>query len=103
MNCRGRALGGSNLSADLFSCLQVFLQRPPTASWEVSSPQARKRPSGRERSAKWFSPDEIATLIALDGRAKKIAAVKAVFPGAEIGGRSLDPSDRPGEGLTDAD
>ena len=34
--------------------------------------------------AKWFSPDEVATLIAMDERAQKIAAVKASFPGAEI-------------------
>jgi len=32
----------------------------------------------------WFSPDEVAALIALDKRAQKIAAVKAVFPGAEM-------------------
>jgi hypothetical protein len=32
----------------------------------------------------WFSPDEVATIVALDARAKKIVAVKAVFPGAEI-------------------
>lgn len=31
-----------------------------------------------------FSPDEIATIIALDARAKKIAAIKAAFPGAEM-------------------
>jgi len=48
-------------------------------------------PSARDRvrdlygdAVIWFSPDEVATLIAMDERAQKIAAVKASFPGAEI-------------------
>lgn len=32
----------------------------------------------------WFSPDEIATMIALNDKLNKIAQVKARFPGAEI-------------------
>jgi hypothetical protein len=39
----------------------------------------------------WFSPDELATIVALDLRAKKVAAVKAMFPGAEIVGESAKP------------
>jgi hypothetical protein len=35
-------------------------------------------------AVQWFSPDEIATIIAMDARFKKIADVKRVFPGAEI-------------------
>jgi hypothetical protein len=44
----------------------------------------------------WFSPDEIATLVALDERAKKIADVKAAFPR----GRRLSDArpDRPSMG-----
>jgi hypothetical protein len=91
MNCRDRGLGGSNLSADLLSHLQVFFAQAgatPDRKLEVSSPQAR---SGRERAQ--ISPDEIATLIALDERARKVADVKAVFPGAEIVGTSADPAE----------
>jgi hypothetical protein len=93
-------LGGSNLNADLFSHLQVFSRIPervPTGSWR-SSPEAAERarkPTYRET----VLAGQIATLIALDARARKIADVKAVFPGAEIVGRSFDPNDRPGEGL----
>jgi hypothetical protein len=35
-------------------------------------------------SVQWFSPDEIATIIAMDARFKQLADVKRVFPGAEI-------------------
>ena len=59
----------------------------------VANPEAAERAGQAHRFAKWLSPDEIATLIALDERAKKIAAVKAVFPGAEIVGSSHDPCD----------
>lgn len=45
------------------------------------SPLLAKRTDG----AVWFSPDEIATMIALNDRLNKIAQVKAAFPGAEIG------------------
>jgi hypothetical protein len=42
------------------------------------------------RFATWLSPDEIAALMALDERAKKIAACKAAFPGAEIASIKVD-------------
>jgi hypothetical protein len=32
----------------------------------------------------WFSPDEVATIIAMDERFRALANVKRVFPGAEI-------------------
>jgi hypothetical protein len=53
-----------------------------------STPAARERANIvlQGNDALWFSPDEIATLVALDERAKKIADVKAAFPGAEIVG-----------------
>jgi hypothetical protein len=35
-------------------------------------------------AVEWFSPDEIATIIAMDARFKALADVKRVFPGAEI-------------------
>jgi hypothetical protein len=49
----------------------------------AASRAAAERGSFVAASNIWFSPDEVATLIALDERAKKIAAVKAAFPGAE--------------------
>jgi hypothetical protein len=35
-------------------------------------------------AVQWFSPDEIATIIAMDARFNALADVKRVFPGAEI-------------------
>jgi hypothetical protein len=58
-----------------------------------ANPEAAERAGQAHRFAKWLSPDEIATLIALDDRAMKIADVKAVFPGAEIVGSSADPAE----------
>lgn len=50
-----------------------------------ATPEARDR--ARElygEGVLWFSPDEVATVIALDLRAKKVADIKRAFPGAEI-------------------
>ncbi|MGY3278155.1 hypothetical protein [Bradyrhizobium sp. S3.7.6] len=44
----------------------------------------RARAQAGKRFAAWFSPDEIATMIAHDEAKQKIAAVKDAFPGAEI-------------------
>lgn len=63
----------------------------------TASPAAAKR--ARETGhafAKWFTPDEIAALIGIDVRAKKIAEVKAAFPGAEIMGVTIDGEDDAG-------
>lgn len=63
----------------------------------AASPAAAKRAAeSGHRFAKWFTPDEIATLIGLDMRAQKIADVKAVFPGAEMTGVSIDGEDDAG-------
>ena len=35
-------------------------------------------------AVQWFSPDEVATIIAMDERFRALANVKRVFPGAEI-------------------
>lgn len=35
-------------------------------------------------TVQWFSPDEVATLVAMDTRLKALAEVKRVFPGAQI-------------------
>lgn len=57
--------------------LEIIIAATPAAGEHA-------RAQGGHRFAKWFSPDEIATIIALDARAMKIAEVKAAFPGAEI-------------------
>lgn len=66
------------IGRDPASRLEIIIAATPAAA-----EYARKTAS---RFGKAFSPDEIATIIALDARAQKIAAVKAVFPGAEIVG-----------------
>ncbi|MCK1671074.1 hypothetical protein [Bradyrhizobium sp. 150] len=71
-----------------------MIGRDPATNTEIiiaSVPAAAERAREQgHRFAKWFSPDEIATIIGLDARAKKIAAVKAAFPGAEITGVTGD-------------
>ncbi|WP_439374790.1 hypothetical protein [Bradyrhizobium sp. DASA03120] len=37
-------------------------------------------------TVQWFSPDEIAAIIEMDARFKKLAEVKRAFPGAEMKG-----------------
>jgi hypothetical protein len=59
----------------------------------AATPAAGKRARELHRFAKCFTPDEIAMIIALDERAKKIAAVKAAFPGAEITGVTVKGGD----------
>lgn len=76
-------MGAANIPPDAF-----MVGRDPKTKTEIVIAQtpaaaAYARENGYQ-FALFFSPDEIATLIALDERAKKIAAVKAAFPGAEI-------------------
>lgn len=82
-------LGAAKVPDDAY-----MIGRDPKTNTEIiitSSPAAAEyaREHGH-RFGLWFSPDEIAVIIGLDARAKKIAAVKAAFPGAEITGVTGD-------------
>jgi hypothetical protein len=82
-------LGAARVPDDAY----MIGEHPPTKTQIIiaSSPAAAKHAQANGyQFAKWFSPDEIATIIGLDARAKKIADVKAFFPGAEMIGVTHD-------------
>jgi hypothetical protein len=95
--CRGYAMVAAELQTARVPEDAYMVGRDPDSKLEIiiaASPAAAARGREVHRFAKSFTPDEVARLIALDERAKKITAVKAVFPGAEIVGvTSLEPSD----------
>jgi hypothetical protein len=86
--------------AKFFASRRTFARHPETGLTTAisSTPAARERANivVHGNDVLWFSPDEVATLIALDERAKKIAAVKSAFPR----GRRLSDArpDRPSMG-----
>jgi hypothetical protein len=85
--CRGYAMVAAELQRAHAPADAYMVGRDPDTKLEIiiaASPAAAARGREEHRFAKSFTPDEIARLIALDERAKKIAAVKAAFPGAEI-------------------
>jgi hypothetical protein len=92
--CRAYAVITAELQAAHAPEDAYMIGRDPDTGAEIiiaSVPAAAERAREQgHRFAKWFSPDEIATIIGLDARAKKIADVKAFFPGAEIIGVTRD-------------
>lgn len=82
-------LGARNVPDDAYMIGRDEKTRTAIIIASVPAAAERAREQGH-RFAKWFSPDEIAALIGLDARAKKIADVKAFFPGAEIIGVRRD-------------
>jgi hypothetical protein len=93
--CRAYALISAKLAAAKVPDDAYMIGRDDATGLEIiiaSTPAAGEHARKSDPFAKWFSPDEIATLIALDARAMKVVDVKAAFPGAEIAGCALDPS-----------
>jgi hypothetical protein len=92
--CRAYGVISAGMAAVNAPADAYMIGRDPATNTEIiiaSVPAAAERAREQgHRFAKWFSPDEIATIIGLDARAKKIADVKAAFPGAEIMGVTGD-------------
>lgn len=95
--CRAYAAMAAELGAAKVPDDAYMIGRCPTTKTAIvitASPAAAERARANGlRFAKCFTPDEIATLIGLDERARKIAAVKAAFPGAEISNVSMGVDD----------
>jgi hypothetical protein len=75
-------MGSANVPEDAY-----MVGRDPKTKTEIviaETPAAAEHARQKHQFAIFFSPDEIASMVALDERAKKIAAVKVAFPGAEI-------------------
>lgn len=95
--CRAYAVISAELATARIPEDAAMIGMCPTTKQQViiaATPAAAEHArAGCYRFAKWISPDEVATLIGLDERAKKIGDVKAFFPRAEIMGVTIDADD----------